>query len=313
MTKPRKPPALRPGDAIRIVSLASPVDACLIQKEKAEIERLGYRVFLDDATVLARDGYFAGSVQSRLQVFRAAMAEAETRAIFCSRGGYGSTYLLDALHAPVAAPKILLGHSDITAVQIYLWQKLGWVTFHGPMVSSFSGGADAPNGYDRDSFSCAVSETSKGWTVDLDGESIVAGTAEGVLLGGCLTLIQTTLGTPWELDSRGAILVIEDRGMKPYQVDRALMHLKQAGKLDALAGVVLGDFPECDAPGNSENVKSVAQRILSPLRVPIVWGAAVGHTARPMRTLPFGVRARLHSENGAGGTQLEILESACVA
>jgi muramoyltetrapeptide carboxypeptidase len=179
------------------------------------------------------------------------------------------------------------------------------------MISSFANGSGSPNGYDRDSFFYAVTETSKGWSVDLDGEWMVAGSADGVLLGGCLTLIQTTLGTPWELDTRGAILVIEDRGMKPYQVDRALMHLKQAGKLDSLAGVVLGDFPECEAPGPSETVKSVARRILSPLGVPVVWGTAVGHTSRPMLTLPFGVRARLHSASGPNGTRLEILEPAC--
>src|SRR6185437_3445345 len=132
-------------------------------------------------------------------------------------------------------------------------------------------------------------------------------------VGGCLTLLETTLGTPWEIETNGAILVIEDRGMKPYQVDRALMHLKQAGKFDGVAGIVLGDFPECEAPGQSEPVKNAAQRILEPLRVPIVWGAAVGHTTRPMLTLPFGVRARLITANTAKGAQLEILEPACTA
>lgn len=314
MMQPRKPPALRPGDPVRIVSLASPVDACWLGKGGVELEKIGYRVVSDNGPVLAREGYFAGSVESRLSVLRAALGDSETRAVFCSRGGYGSTYLLDALNVGAAAPKILLGHSDVTALQIYLWQKFGWVTFHGPMVASgFANGAGMKNGYDRESLLRAVSGTSAGWTVDLDGESVVAGAAEGVLLGGCLTLIQTTLGTPWELDTRGAILVLEDRGMKPYQVDRALMHLKQAGKLESLAGIVLGDFPECEAPGQSESVKGVAQRILAPLGVPIVWGAAVGHTARPMLTLPFGVRARLEAANGHYGTQLQILEPACMA
>jgi muramoyltetrapeptide carboxypeptidase len=146
------------------------------------------------------------------------------------------------------------------------------------------------------------------------GEPLVPGSVEGVILGGCLTLVQTTLGTPWELDTHGAVLVLEDRGMKPYQVDRALMHLKQAGKFKAVAGIILGDFPECDTPAGTESVRDVADRVLSPLGVPVVWGAAVGHTQRPMLTLPLGVRAHLSvSGTASGETQLEILESACAA
>lgn len=314
MPQPKKPPALRPGDAIRMLSLASPVEKCLVEKGSAGLERLGYSVVFDDQSVLARDGYFAGSTATRLAALKGSLVEPQSRAIFCSRGGYGSNYLLDGLSVDPGSPKILLGHSDITSLQIYFWQKFNWVTFHGPMVASgFAKGAGAPNGYDQDSLLHALTGTSKSWTVGLDGESLVPGSAEGTLLGGCLTLIQTSLGTPWELDARGAILVIEDRGMKPYQVDRALMHLKQAGKFGSIAGIVLGDFPECEAPGQSEPVKDVARRILGGLGVPVVWGAAVGHTARPMLTLPFGVRARVSSAAGASGTRLEILEPACVA
>ena len=105
------------------------------------------------------------------------------------------------------------------------------------------------------------------------------------------TLVETTLGTPWELDTSSAILVLEDRGMKPYQVDRALMHLKQAGKFRSVAGIVLGDFPECEAPAGSETEQEVASRLLAPLNIPIVWGVRKGHTKRPMDTLPLGVRA----------------------
>ena len=304
---------MRPGDAIRVLSLASPVEKCLVAKGRAELERLGYAVQVNESA-LAQDGFFAGSTATRLSALKSALVDPQSRAIFCSRGGYGSNYLLDGLSVDSGSPRILLGHSDITSLQIYLWQKYGWVTFHGPMVASgFANGAGAPNGYDCESLLHALTETSKGWTVGLDGEPLVAGSAEGTLLGGCLTLIQTSLGTPWELDTRGAILLIEDRGMKPYQVDRALMHLKQAGKFDLIAGIVLGDFPECEAPGQSESVKNVAQRILAGLGVPVVWGAAVGHTSRPMLTLPFGVRARVSSAVGAHGTHLEILEPACAA
>ena len=309
-----KPSALRPGDAVRILSLASPVDKCVLDKGGAELERLGYAVKFDRETALAREGYFAGSTLMRALGLKAAFAEQGTKAIFCSRGGYGSNYLLESLSGARWSPKMVLGHSDITSLQIYLWQELGWVTLYGPMVAAnFANGAGVRNGYDRESLLRALSETNKGWSIDLHGECLVPGTADGVLLGGCLTLVQTSLGTSWELDTDGAILVLEDRGMKPYQVDRALMHLKQAGKLESVAAIVLGDFPECEVAEPAEPVRSVAERILEPLGIPVVWGAAIGHTARPMCTLPLGVRAHLAVGGAGGETSLEILEPACVA
>jgi muramoyltetrapeptide carboxypeptidase len=316
-----KPPALRPGDAIRILSLASPVQEDRLQKGCDELIRLGYMPAVDRPKVLAQDGFFAGSVSTRFCALKEGLADGNTRAIFCSRGGYGSNYLLESLSLALAAPKVFLGYSDITSLQIFLWEKFRWVSFYGPMVAGgFHNGAGAAEGYDLESLTHALTETKRGWHLDLTGavvagsppentpESVVSGTAEGLLLGGCLTLVETTLGTPWELDTHGAILVLEDRGMKPYQVDRALMHLKQAGKFRSVAGIILGDFPECEAPTGSESVKDVARRVLSPLEIPIVWGAPIGHTRRPMLTLPLGVRARLSAGDGA---QLEILEPAC--
>ncbi len=137
---------------------------------------------------------------------------------------------------------------------------------------------------------------------------LARGTASGTLLGGCVTLIETSIGTPWELDTRGAILLLEDRGVKPYQLDRMLLHLKQAGKFKGVRGIVLGEFPECDAPeGSTVSVMDVCKRILGPLKIPIVYGAPVGHTPRPMLTLPLGVRVRLHA---TGEGRLDILEPA---
>ena len=129
-----------------------------------------------------------------------------------------------------------------------------------------------------------------------------------VVLGGCLTLLETTLATPWELGTGGCILLLEDRGMKPWQIDRALMHLMQAGKFRGVAGIVLGEFPDCEPPvAGSPTAKEVCERILRPLDIPIVYGAAVGHTPRPMLTVPLGIRARLTAE---GSGTLEFLETA---
>ena len=314
MPPPLKPPALRPGDGIRVLSLASPVKADHLDDGCKELSRLGFTPLVERASVLAQDGFFAGPTAARLAALEGALAERDSRAIFCSRGGYGSNYLLDGLRAASSGPKILLGSSDVTSLQIYLWQTFGWVTFYGPMVAqNFDRGAGAPHGYDRASLLRAVTETKEGWRIALEGEALVSGVAEGVLLGGCLTLVEAMLGTPWELDTRGAILLLEDRAMKPYQVDRALVHLRQAGKFRQVAGFLLGDFPECEPPAGGESVRDVARRILAPLGLPVVWGAPVGHTARAALTLPLGVRARLSASGPATALpQLDILEPACV-
>src|SRR5262249_40004747 len=145
------------------------------------------------------------------------------------------------------------------------------------------------------------------WRVDLGGEAMVAGFAEGIVLGGCLTLVETSLGTPWELDTMGCILLLEDRGMKPWQIDRALMHLIQAGKLRGVRGVVLGEFPDCEPPlAGSPDARAVCERILKPLGVPIVYGAAVGHTPRSMLTIPLGIQAKLTAEVAGSLEFLEI-------
>ncbi len=240
------------------------------------------------------------------------LRDPQVDALISLRGGYGSNYLLDdALAAEIGAvaPKCLIGFSDVTSLQIFLWQKLGWTSIYGPMVAAgLDGGAGGAKGYDEASFRNAVSKTDGAWSMNLQGDALSSGSAEGVLLGGCLTLVATTLGTPWELDTRGAILLLEDRGMKPWQVDRALIHLQQAGKFKDVRGIVLGDFPDCAAPvEGSPTVLDVCKRILEPLKIPIVFGAPVGHTVRPMLTMPLGVRARLNA-NGAG--TLEILEAA---
>lgn len=314
MAKPLKPPALRPGDAIQVLSLASPVQEERLEKGCREVARLGYELKIDRECALARDSFFAGSPKERATALLEALADSAIRAIVSSRGGYGSNYLLESLQLSHAQPKIVLGYSDVTSLQIFLWQKLRWVTFYGPMVASgFDNGADAPNGYSLESLTRALTEMKSGWSVNLCGESLAPGTAEGLLLGGCLTLVETSLGTPWELDTRGAVLLLEDLGLKPYQLDRSLMHLKQAGKFAGVAGMILGDFPQCVAESGEESVKDVARRVLEPLGVPIVWGAPIGHTHRPMLTLPLGVPVRLVAPAASDAPPtLDILEPACV-
>ena len=209
------------------------------------------------------------------------------------------------------APKVILGYSDLTSLQVYLWKRYAWVGFYGPMLAAgLDAGEGVEKGYDQESLLAAVGKTDGGWTLKLRGEALVDTEAVGRVLGGCLTLVETTLGTPWELDTRGSILLLEDRGMKPWQVDRALMHLKQARKFEGVRGILLGEFPDCGPlMTGSATVRDVCARILGALGVPIVFGAAVGHTPRPMLTVPLGVKARLRAH---GEGELEILEPAVV-
>lgn len=310
MPQPIKPPVLRSGDAVRVLSISSPVAEDRLERGGAELTRLGLLPEIDRASTLARDGFFAGSAEARLTALNEALDDGGARGIFFSRGGYGANYLLDGGPIRAGSPKLICGYSDITSLQIFLWQMRGWVTLYGPMVGAgFDAGAGGANGYDEESFRQAAMQADASWNIGLQGEPLVSGVMDGIVLGGCLTLVETSLGTPWELDTRGAILLLEDRGMKPWQVDRALMHLRQAGKLSAIRGIVLGDFPDCEAPEASETVKDVARRILAPMGVPIVWGVAVGHTSRPMLTIPLGVRAELSSD--AGGGTLRIVDPAC--
>jgi len=306
----RKPKALRDGSRLAVIAPASPGHKEPEERGVAELLRLGFSVEMRDS--MAPQGYFAASTAERRAELLSALRDPQVEALISLRGGYGSNYLLDeslAAEIGAASPKCLIGFSDITSLEIFLWQKFGWTSIYRPMVAAgLDAGPGAAKGYDEESFRNSVTETDGAWSMNLQGNALSPASAEGVLLGGCLTLVATTLGTPWELDTRGSILLLEDRGMKPWQVDRALMHLQQAVKFKDIRGIVLGDFPDCAAPmEGSPTVLDVCERILKPLKVPIVFGAPVGHTVRPMLTVPLGVRARL-SASGAG--TLEILEGA---
>ena len=307
----RKPRALRAGSLLMPFAPASPGDFAKVVAAGEELRRLGFQV--GDATPLTPEGYFAGTVEGRRSEFVDQLERDDVDGLVAVRGGYGSNYILDTLRLhDRGKPRVILGYSDLTALQAFLWKRHRWVGFYGPMLGAgFDAGAGAAKGYDKASLLAAVGETAAPWTLNLQGEALAHGEAEGRILGGCMTLVETTIGTPWELDTRGAILLLEDRGMKPWQVDRALMHLKQAGKFEGVRGFVLGDFPECEAPmSGSPSVRDVCRRILAPLGVAMVFGAPVGHTARAMLTVPLGVRARLKA---SGEGQLEILETAVVA
>lgn len=310
MPKLQKPLALAPGSTIAVVAPASSAQEERILRGCETLVRLDYRVKRYPSKNLKPEGYFSAPLAARRKELLDALRNGDSRAVLCSRGGYGSAEILDGLPTSfLKSPKIFCAFSDLTSVQIYLWQKLRWVTFYGPLVAGgFDAGPNATGGYDPDTFMWAMTATNSGWTVPLEGETLTRGKGEGTLLGGCITLIETSIGTPWELDTRGSILLLEDRGVKPYQLDRMLLHLRQAGKFDGVRGIILGEFPDCAVPeGSSVTIADVCKRVLGPLRIPMVYGAPVGHTLRPMLTMPLGVQARLHA---SGEGQIDILEPA---
>jgi len=305
----QKPKALRQGSRFAVIAPASPGKSDRVAAGLRELERLGFSATPQEN--LLPDGYFASSANARHIEFLNALADPASSAVIATRGGYGSVYLLEQ-GLPKSLPlKPLVGFSDLTTLQIYLWQKHRWAGFYGPMLAAgLDHGAGAPGGYDEQSFRSALTKTSGTSAIPLQGEVLQAGSAEGIVLGGAMTLLEATIGTPWELDTDGAILILEDRAMKPYQIDRVLMHLKHAGKLSKIRGLVLGDFPDCEPPvAGSPSVRDVCARILAPIGIAIVYGAPIGHTARSILTIPLGVRAHLNAE---GSGTLEILEPAVI-
>jgi len=309
----RKPKALREGDTIAVVAPASPVGRERLEAGAAELRRLGYRVrYRDDIT--AADTFFAGAHSRRAAEFLDALHDPEVAAVFCARGGYGCNYLIEHLAARglPAEPKIVLGYSDITSLLAWLTQHAGWVTFHGPMVappgeSDFAAG---PAGYDVHSFRQAMTCTAEWSTGGGGARPLRTGTAEGVLFGGCLPMLAATLGTAREVDTAGTILLLEDIAAKPFQVDRMLFHLREAGKFERVRGIVFGEMPDCvQRPDQGYSLGDVVLRALDGVNVPIVFGFRSGHTSGGNITLPLGVRARL---TAGEGVTLEMLEQSVV-
>jgi muramoyltetrapeptide carboxypeptidase len=306
----QKPKAVRPGSQFAPIAPASPAKDHRIAAGRKELERLGFAVA--PQRKLNAQGYFTGSAKERLEEFLAALSDSSSDALITTRGGFGSVYLLDEGFPENLPPiKPIVGFSDLTTLQIYLWQRHRWVGFYGPMLAvGLDEGPGALHGYDEESFRNAVSNARSGWKLDLRGETLASGVGEGILLGGAMTLLEATIGTPWEIDTDGAVLILEDRAMRPYQIDRVLMHLKHAGKFAKIRGIVLGDFPDCEPVSAIDpSVRDVCARILGLLDIPVVYGAPIGHTARPMLTLPLGVRARLDARDSG---MLEILEPAVI-
>jgi muramoyltetrapeptide carboxypeptidase len=314
-----KPAPLRRGDTVAIIAPASNVQRELLERGAAALrDGFGYKVVFAPS-IFERDLYFAGKLNRRLAEFHAAFESEDVRAIVCARGGYGCNYLLDGIDLDLVRrhPKILIGCSDVTALLTYLHDATGLVTFHGPMAASgFASEAGAqwggsPQGVHPAAWECAVG----GWfgydAAEEDVTTLVEGEAEGKLYGGCLSILVASLGTPYEIQTRETILLVEDVNTKPYQVDRMLMQLALAGKLEGVRGFVFGEMLDCVQPGGQDyTLQDVIVRVLAEHSpgVPVVFGFRSGHVSRHNITLPIGVHARLQAK--PGDVRLTIVESA---
>jgi muramoyltetrapeptide carboxypeptidase len=307
--KPRvKPPALQAGDTVGIVAPASNIHEKDLLAGCETVRGAGYRPFYFDS-ILEKDLYFAGSVERRVRELEDMFESRDVRAIICARGGYGANYVLEKLDLKKIRkhPKIFVGYSDITSLLTHFADAANLVVFHGPMVAKDWA---HQNGLDLTSWQRAVSSCSP-WDVALDANSrgLVDGESEGILYGGCLSLIAASLGTPYEIKTAGTILFLEDVATKPFQIDRMLMQLKLGGHLDHLRGMVFGEMLDCVQTANQGyTLEEVILGIVGDLGIPVAFGVRSGHVTSRNITLPFGVTAKLTVRGEQVG--LRILESA---
>jgi muramoyltetrapeptide carboxypeptidase len=306
--QPVKPPALRPGDTVGIVAPASNVKRTDLEAGCEALRRAGYQPFYLDS-ILEQDLYFAGSVERRARELEEMFVRDDVRAIVCARGGYGANYLLQALDLEKirAHPKIFVGYSDISTLLTYFHDAAGFITFHGPMVAKDWLHED---GVDLSSWQAAVSKSAS-WDVPIgaDVSGLVDGEGEGVLYGGCLSILVASLGTLYEIKTANTILFLEDLAAKPYQIDRMLMQLKLAGCLDEVRGIIFGQMLDCVQTANKGyTLQEVVTRIVGDLGVPVAFGLKSGHVTSDNITLPFGVPAKLTVRSGQ--VALKMLGSA---
>ncbi|HEY6350055.1 MAG TPA: LD-carboxypeptidase [Candidatus Angelobacter sp.] len=297
---------LRSGDKVGIIAPASNIKPEMLQTGAAGLRARGYEpVYLPG--ILDRDLYFAGTLDRRVRELEDMLERDDIAAIICARGGYGANYLLERIDFKkfVTHPRILVGYSDNTSLLTAIHDRTGLITFHGPMVTKDFA---SPDGVEQSSWQNAVSGGTT-WSIPTAGAEVLKpGRAQGKLYGGCLSLLVASLGTPFEIQTDETILFLEDIGAKPYQIDRMLIQLRLAGKLDRVKGFVWGEMPDCVQPNSQDyTLQEVIMRLLGRYQAPIIYGVKSGHVSGANITLPVGVQAELVAH--AAGTDLTILES----
>lgn len=284
------PPSLRLGDKIGIAAPAGPFDHDKFKRGIASLEKMGFAVFAPE-NLFRKNGYLAGSDDLRAEVLNDLFRDPSIKAIICARGGFGSIRILEQLdlEAVRQQPKVFVGFSDVTVLLSFFFAHCGLVTLHGPMVTTL---AEADEEAETALFH-ALTSGKKLKIKPKSGLTIKQGVAEGPVLGGNLTTLCHLVGTPFQPDLRGCILLIEDVGEAPYRIDRMLIQMKLAGCLDGIAGLMLGSFQKC---GRIESIYKIVERIFRDSEIPILAGFEIGHGKRNI-TIPIGLPATLDAGN----------------
>jgi muramoyltetrapeptide carboxypeptidase len=297
-----KPRALLAGDTVAIVAPASNLKADYLERGVAELERLGFRAKYD-AGIQAKDRYTAGSDERRARELMSAFADPEVKAVWAARGGYGAMRLFDKLDETALGrtPKIFIGYSDLTALHLYLYRRFNWASFHGPMAAKDLAGGE--ENYDRETLIKMLSKTiPPGEIATAKTEMLHSGKGgriSGRLLGGCLSLISALMGTADELDTRGALLFLEDTATKPFAIDRMLQQLRLGGKFAEVRGIVFGEMIDCvQHKDQGYRIQDVLADLTADLGVPVMFGFPSGHSPIGNLTLPLGVMSTLDADRG---------------
>lgn len=310
-----RPHRLKKGDTIGVVSPASPPDRKSdVTRGIETLEGLGYKIVVGD-NVNKTKGFTAASEKDRANDINRMFTNNNIDAIFVTQGGYGSAQLLELLDfkAIAANPKIFSGFSDITSLHLMLSKFCDMVTFHGPGLCRYNG--EDMTDYTMDHIVKALSKDNPIGDIELADKKkwimkVCPGSCEGSIVGGNLTLICASLGTPYEIDTKGKILFFEDVDTEPWIFDHMLSHLRNAGKLNDAVGFVIGDCENCVPfkynPGYyvDTSIEDVIDYYIKPLGKPAIFGLPLGH-GKDLATLPIGVRARLDADN----KKFTILES----
>jgi muramoyltetrapeptide carboxypeptidase len=288
---PIMPPFLSIGDTIGIVAPASHIPRAneeYLEQGLERVRQLGFAVKCSPSLLVRKHLYLAGKDQERADELMAMFLDPEVKAILCSRGGYGAQRLVPYLDADRIRrhPKPLVGCSDITVLLIYLLQQCHVVPFHGPNVATrqfVQGDAEMARALER-------ALTAAEPPAEIACSVLRGGEAEAEIIGGCLSSLVTVMGTPYEPDLESKVLFVEDVNEPPYKIDRMLTHLKSAGKLAEVKGVIFGQMPGCDTDNGL--LREVILDVLDTIDGPILFGFPSGHGPRNL-TIPLGVPVRI--------------------
>lgn len=299
-----RPRALRPGDTIGIIAPAGPIENReALYLGIAALERLGFRVRFDDR-IFESLRYLAGSDRARAEELMRSFEDPGIQAILALRGGFGCSRLIGLLDEKRLRhnPKLFMGFSDLTTLHLFFRRRFGWITIHGPNAMTIATALADP---EQERHLCSLWRD-PGYLPRFlfpQATAWLPGTAEGKITGGCLSLVVASLGTPYEIKTEGKILFLEDLGEAPYRVDRMLTQLKLAGKVDEVAGILLGTFHECKPDKGDYTVEETLRDFVEELGVPALAGFPAGHGPNNW-ALPLGVSVRIEAES----RQVEVIE-----